>query len=74
LSVESTLSLDKNVITSAGIVGQPSSIAKTLIGNAPEALADILARTPPDPIAAKYWDLGPDERVQAVLRERGDTG
>lgn len=39
-------------------------------GKSADALAAVFARTPPDPIATKYWHLDPDERVQAVLRER----
>jgi hypothetical protein len=74
LSVESTLPLAGNSITTAGIVGLASPIAKALNGKSAEALAQILARTPPDPIAAKYWELGPDERVHAVLQARGRTG
>jgi hypothetical protein len=74
LSVESTLPLAGSSITTTGIVGLPSPIAKSMNGKSPEALAQILAHTQPDPIAAKYWNLGPDERVHAVLRARGGTG
>jgi hypothetical protein len=74
LADDSTLPLDGDVVTTAGVLGVPSLLAKDLRGKSVEELATMLARTPPDPIAAKYFDVPPDERVQAVLRERAETG
>jgi hypothetical protein len=74
LAVESTLPLDGDVITTAGVVGAPSSIAKEMTGRPVDDLATSLARTRPDPIAAKYFDLPPDQRWQAVRRAQGEAG
>ncbi|HKH17072.1 MAG TPA: hypothetical protein VKA57_06065 [Solirubrobacteraceae bacterium] len=68
LSAASTLPLEGDTITTAGIVGHPSAIADAMRGKASERLAEVLARTPPDAIAAKHFGLDPDARVQAVLR------
>jgi hypothetical protein len=73
LSDGATLPLDGDLITTTGIGGNPSPIAERMEGRSVDALAEILAGTPPDPIAAKYFDLGPDARWQAVLREGGPT-
>jgi hypothetical protein len=70
LSLDATLPLDGDRVTTAGIVGLPSPIAKEMSGRSPLELSAILARTPPDPIAQKYFDLPPDERWEAVVRER----
>jgi len=74
LAVESTLPLDGDVITTTGVVGAPSSIAKEMTGRSVDDLAATLARTRPDPIAAKYFDLPPDQRWQAVRRAQGEAG
>jgi hypothetical protein len=74
LADDSTLPLDGDVITTAGILGVPSLLAKELRGKSVDKLAIMLAHTQPDPIAAKYFDLPPDERVQAVFRETPGTG
>lgn len=71
LADEATLPLDGDVITTDGIVGGPSLHAKDLAGKSVDEVAAMLARTPPDPVAEKYAHLDPDERLQAVLRERG---
>jgi hypothetical protein len=70
LSVASTIPLEGALMTTERIIGQPSRIASSLEGRAPAALARLLARTPPDPIAARFWRLSPDARVHAVLRAR----
>lgn len=69
LSDGAILPLDGDVMTTAGIAGQPSAIAERLAGTSIQQIAAMLARTPPDPIAAKYFNLPPDKRVQAVFRE-----
>ncbi|HKH17070.1 MAG TPA: hypothetical protein VKA57_06055 [Solirubrobacteraceae bacterium] len=70
LALGATLPLEGDVMATSGIVGAPSPLAKSMSGKAPTTLADALARTAPDPIAAKHFDLPPDERWRAVLRER----
>jgi hypothetical protein len=70
LSLGATLPLEGDVITTSGIFGLPSPVAKSMSGKTAAALADALARTAPDPSAAKHFDLPPDERWRAVLRER----
>jgi hypothetical protein len=37
-------------------------------------IAQLLANTRVDPLAAKYQHLGPDARLDAVLRDQGSTG
>lgn len=70
LSGGATLPLDGDVITTAGI-RDPSQMAEMLEGKSVDELTGILASTPPDPVAARYFHLGPDARVRAVLREGG---
>ena len=65
LSVESTLPLGIAGITTEGVLGAPSSLAKGLEGSSPSDLAAILRRTRPDPVAARHFDLPPDARVKA---------
>jgi hypothetical protein len=72
LSLGATLPLNGNVISIAGIVGLPSTIAKQMEGKTPTELVEVLAQTRPDPIAAQNFDLPPDERWQAVLRDTQD--
>ena len=65
LSAESTLPLGAAGITTDGMLGAPSPLAKGLEGTSPNDLAAILRRTPPDPVAARNFDLPPDARVKA---------
>ncbi len=57
LSDGATLPRAGNVITSSGIGDNPSPIAERMEGSSVNALAEILADTSPDPIAARYSTL-----------------
>jgi hypothetical protein len=72
LSHGATLQLEGDVITTEGIVGDASPIAKRMKGQSVDNLGAVLARTPPDPLAVKYSHLAPEQRWQAVYRERGE--
>lgn len=71
LSDSATLPLDGDRISTTKIVGSPSPIALDLDGATTEELATAVAQAAPDPVAAKHFDLPPDERWEAVLRETG---
>jgi hypothetical protein len=72
LSHGATLPLEGNVITTERISGNPSQIARRMSGQAVDKLGAVLARTPTDPLAVKYGHLPPEQRWQAVYRERGE--
>ena len=71
LGIGATLPLDGDVATTSGVAGHPSAIGEAMRGKAVAEVADLLARTPADPVAAKYAHLDPDERLKAVQREKG---
>ena len=73
LSSGATLPLEGDVATTAGVAGHASPIGEAMQGKSVSDVADLLARTPADPVAAKYAHLEPDERLKAVQRERGYT-
>jgi hypothetical protein len=72
LSHGATLPLEGNAITTEGVYGNPSQIARRMRGQAVDKLAAVLARTTPDPLAVKYRHLPPEQRWHAVYSERGD--
>jgi hypothetical protein len=74
LAVESTLPLDGNTVTLSGILGTPSLLARDMAGRQVSEVESILSRTKPDPVAAKYFDRPPDQRWQAVRREKFGGG
>jgi hypothetical protein len=74
LSTGATLPLDGDVATTAGVAGHPSPVGEAMRGKSIADVAELLATTPADPIAAKYAQLEPDERLKAVQREKGYTG
>ena len=74
LSTGATLPLEGEVATTAGVAGHPSPIGEAMRGKSVAEVGELLAETPADPIAAKYAQLEPDERLKAVQREKGYTG
>ncbi|MGH3691784.1 MAG: hypothetical protein ACRDWD_06935 [Acidimicrobiia bacterium] len=74
LSTYAVLPFDGQRITTEGVLeGGPSPILEEVAGMTPGELAELLARTPPDPLAAKYAHLDPEKRVEKVFREKGLT-
>jgi hypothetical protein len=73
LGIGATLPLDGDVATTSGVAGHPSAIGEAMRGKAVTDVAELLAATPADPVAAKYAHLEPDERLKAVQREKGET-
>jgi hypothetical protein len=59
------------VVTSEVISGEPSPAARQLRGKTITQAARAVASTPPDPVAARYFELPPRKRFRAVMEERG---
>jgi hypothetical protein len=66
------LRLEGGIVDGHDFVGdEPSAVLRALDGMTVGEVAAVLAETTPDPVAAKYAELGAIERWQAVARERG---
>jgi hypothetical protein len=66
LSPDTALLLDDRTITVEGRNGRSTAALEAASGHDLEALAEMLGRTAPDPIAVRYWHLPPYERGRAV--------
>ena len=62
---------DSGVVTSAVPAGDPVPGAAALRGRTVAGAGAVLARTAPDPVAARHFDLPPPARYRAVARAHG---
>jgi hypothetical protein len=62
------MTLSGNVVTSEVIEGEPEPAASRLRGATLAQAAALVSSTPPDPAAARHFDLPPRRRLQAALR------
>jgi hypothetical protein len=71
LSSTATMPLDGDVVEGTGRE-RPKRIypAERMIGETADEVAAVLTETRPDPAVVKHWDLPPEQRIDAVLRDR----
>jgi hypothetical protein len=69
LSLGSQLGIEGSVIAEDDAIGSPGAVREQFAGRSLNVLVDAFKLQEPDPVAMRFKDLRPVERVKAVLRE-----